>query len=97
MAFLLSRPIGDGGQMNHAMVFTGVDVVDGAPTRWRVENSWGPDNADQGFYTMNDSWFDEHVFEIVAPQGLLPAALQRALDLPPIVLSAWDPMGSLAR
>ena len=83
--------------MNHAMVFTGVDVVDGAPTRWRVENSWGPDNADKGFYTMNDSWFGEHMFEIAAPQGLLPPDLQRALELPPIILPAWDPMGSLAR
>ena len=27
--------------MTHAMLFTGVDVVDGKPRRWRVENSWG--------------------------------------------------------
>ena len=26
--------------MTHAMLFTGVDVVDGKPRRWRVENSW---------------------------------------------------------
>ena len=82
--------------MNHAMVFTGVDVVDGAPKRWRVENSWGPDNADKGFFTMNDSWFDEHMFEIAAPRQMLPTELQSALDLEPIVLPAWDPMGSLA-
>jgi len=25
--------------MTHAMLFTGVDVVDGEPRRWRVENS----------------------------------------------------------
>ena len=24
--------------MTHAMLFTGVDVVDGKPRRWRVEN-----------------------------------------------------------
>ncbi|HEU5423932.1 MAG TPA: C1 family peptidase, partial [Nitrolancea sp.] len=83
--------------MNHAMVFTGVDVVEGQPQRWRVENSWGPDMADKGFYTMNDSWFDEHMFEIAARKSLLPAALQEALDLEPVVLPAWDPMGALAR
>jgi bleomycin hydrolase len=83
--------------MNHAMVFTGVDVVDGTPKRWRVENSWGPDTADKGFFTMNDSWFDEHMFEIAAPRQLLPEELQRALSTEPIVLPAWDPMGSLAR
>ena len=53
-------------QMTHAMLFTGVDVLDGATRRWRVENSWGADRGKDGFYTMNDSWFDEYVFEIAA-------------------------------
>jgi bleomycin hydrolase len=83
--------------MTHAMLFTGVDLLDGAPRRWRVENSWGPDKGKDGFYTMNDSWFDEYVFEIAARRGELPPALQRALDAEPIVLPAWDPMGALAR
>jgi bleomycin hydrolase len=84
-------------QMTHAMLFTGVDVVDGKPRRWRVENSWGEERADKGFYTMNDSWFDEHVFEIAARREALPKDLASALDTEPIVLPAWDPMGSLAR
>ncbi|MFJ5031277.1 aminopeptidase C [Streptomyces sp. NPDC088560] len=83
-------------QMTHAMLFTGVDVVDGGPRRWRVENSWGEEKADRGFWTMNDSWFDEHVFEIAARRSALPPHLAAALDEPPIVLPAWDPMGALA-
>lgn len=83
--------------MTHAMLFTGVDVVDGAPRKWRVENSWGDENGDKGFYTMNDSWFDEYVLEIAARKSALPAELRAALDTEPIVLPAWDPMGSLAR
>jgi bleomycin hydrolase len=83
-------------QMTHAMLFTGVDVVDETPRRWRVENSWGEDNGQKGFYLMNDSWFDEYLFEIAAPKRLLPAALRAALEADPIVLPAWDPMGSLA-
>jgi bleomycin hydrolase len=83
-------------QMTHAMLFTGVDVVDGTSRRWRVENSWGEDNGQKGFYLMNDSWFDEYLFEIAARQSALPAALRAALEEPPIVLPAWDPMGSLA-
>ena len=82
--------------MTHAMLFTGVDVVDGAPRRWRVENSWGDEKADKGFWTMNDSWFDEHVFEIAVAAAPLPADCRRALDDEPIVLPAWDPMGALA-
>ena len=83
--------------MTHAMLFTGVDVLDGATRRWRVENSWGADRGKDGFYTMNDSWFGQYVFEIAARKSALPAELQAALDAEPIVLPAWDPMGALAR
>jgi bleomycin hydrolase len=82
--------------MTHAMLFTGVDVVDGAPRRWRVENSWGDEKADAGFWTMNDSWFAEYVFEIAVRRSSLPSELRAALDEPPITLPAWDPMGALA-
>ncbi len=83
--------------MTHAMLFTGVDVVDGRARRWRVENSWGDENGQQGYYSMNDSWFDEYTFEIAARRDMLPAELRAALDQEPIVLPAWDPMGALAR
>jgi len=86
--------------MTHAMMFTGVDTdaVDGTdvPRRWRVENSWGDENGVKGFYTMNDNWFDEHVFEVAVHRSLVPDALVAALDESPVVLPAWDPMGSLA-
>ncbi len=82
--------------MTHAMLFTGVDVLDGVTRKWRVENSWGADKGKDGFYTMNDSWFDEYVFEIAARRGALPEELQQALHAEPIVLPAWDPMGALA-
>ena len=84
-------------QMTHAMLFTGVDVVAGAARRWRVENSWGEENGRKGFYTMNDSWFDEYTFEIAARKSYLSSELQQALEREPIVLPAWDPMGALAR
>ncbi|WP_328318667.1 aminopeptidase C [Streptomyces sp. NBC_00388] len=83
-------------QMTHAMLFTGVDVVEGSPRRWRVENSWGEEKADKGFWTMNDSWFGEHVFEIAVRRSALTPELAAALDEAPIVLPAWDPMGALA-
>jgi bleomycin hydrolase len=84
--------------MTHAMLFTGVDVVNGRARRWRVENSWGEENTGRkGFFVMNDSWFDEYMFEIAARRSALPAELARALDEEPIVLPPWDPMGALAR
>jgi bleomycin hydrolase len=83
--------------MTHAMLFTGVDVVDGQPRRWRVENSWGSDNGVKGFYTMNDNWFDAYMFEIAAPSSHLSDQMREGLKTEPVVLPAWDPMGSLAR
>ena len=84
--------------MTHAMLFTGVDVVDGSTRRWRVENSWGGERSGRkGYYTMNDSWFDQYMFESAARKSALPAELQSAFDQEPITLPAWDPMGSLAR
>ena len=83
-------------RMTHAMLFTGVDVVDGEPKRWRVENSWDNKVGDKGFFMMNDSWFAEYMFEIAVPKSYLPDDLIKALDSEPIVLPPWDPMGSLA-
>ncbi len=84
--------------MTHAMLFTGVDVLDGSPRRWRVENSWGDEGVGRkGFQTMNDSWFDEYVFEIAAHRSRLSDTLQTAVAEKPIVLPPWDPMGALAR
>ncbi len=87
--------------MTHAMLFTGVDVIDeedGPQTRrWRVENSWGDENGKKGFYVMNDSWFDEYMFEVAIEKKYLSAELLEAWEQEPISLSPWDPMGSLAR
>ena len=83
-------------QMTHAMLFTGVDVVEGTPRRWRVENSYGDKVGDKGFFLMNDSWFEEYMFEIAAPRSYLSEDILAALDTEPIVLPPWDPMGALA-
>lgn len=83
--------------MNHAMAFTGVDVdEEGHTRRWRVENSWGSDIADKGYFTMDDPWFDEYVYEVSVPKSMLPAEYQDALTKPALMLPAWDPMGALA-
>jgi len=85
--------------MTHAMMFTGVDVdpESGKAKKWRVENSWGDANGKKGFYCMHDNWFNEHMFEIATPRSYLSEEMVKALDTTPIMLPAWDPMGSLAQ
>ena len=45
---------------------------------------------------MNDSCFDEYMFEIAAPKDYLTEKMQAGLETEPVVLPAGDPMGSLA-
>ena len=91
------RVVSGESAMNHAMLFTGVDLdEDGAPRRWRVENSWGDEPGDKGYFTMDDAWFADDVFEVVVRIDALPEDLRAAVTEAPLVLPAWDPMGTLA-
>lgn len=74
----------------HAMTFVGVDLVDDVPVRWRVENSWGDEVGRKGFFTMNDSWFDEYVYEVIVPRSRVSDDIAKACDQEPIVLPEWD-------
>ncbi|KAL8286323.1 hypothetical protein RQP46_004811 [Phenoliferia psychrophenolica] len=85
--------------MTHAMMLTGVHIVDGKVIRWRVENSWGPEACSKGFWCMSDSWFDANVFQVVVPRTFAPVDLVRLYDnsaAPVNELPPWDPMGALA-
>lgn len=77
---------------NHNMVFTGVDLRDGRPVKWLVENSWGDARGRKGYYTMMDGWFDRFVQVVVVPRTVVPKDLLAAFDTPAEVLPPWDPM-----
>ncbi|MGO3380708.1 MAG: C1 family peptidase, partial [Loigolactobacillus coryniformis] len=82
--------------MTHAMVITGVDLVDDKPTKWKVENSWGDKVGEKGYFVMSDAWLDQYVYQIVINKQYLPADLLAATKEDPKVLAPWDPMGALA-
>ena len=82
--------------MTHAMVLTGVNLVDGKPNRWKVENSWGEESGVEGFWMMSDAWMDEYTYQIVVRKEFLTKEQLDAFNSEPIVLAPWDPMGSLA-
>ncbi|MCI1891205.1 aminopeptidase C [Schleiferilactobacillus perolens] len=85
--------------MTHAMVLTGVDLVNGKPTKWKVENSWGDKVGEKGYFVMSDKWFDQFVYQVVINKKFLSADLKQAFEAEfdqPKVLAPWDPMGALA-
>ncbi len=77
---------------SHAMTLIAVDLVDGKPTKWMVENSWGETSGYKGNIVMTDRWFDEYMFRLVVEKGFVPASLQGYLSQKPVLLPAWDPM-----
>ena len=81
--------------MNHAMCLTGVNLVDGKPTRWKIENSWGDKNGTKGYYICSDTWFDAYVFQAAIEKEYL-GDLAKLADQEPVELAPWDPMGTLA-
>ncbi|KAF7559353.1 hypothetical protein G7046_g4796 [Stylonectria norvegica] len=85
-------------QMTHAMVLTAVhvDEATGKPVRWRVQNSWGSDAGDKGWFVMSDAWMDEFVYQAVVDPRFCSKEIRNVLKKEAVVLPLWDPMGSLA-
>ncbi len=82
--------------MNHAMVITGVNLDNGKPNRWKIENSWGEETGVKGYFLCSDTWFDKFVYQAVINKKYLSEEEIKAWNTDPIVLKPWDPMGSLA-
>ncbi|MGM0603670.1 MAG: aminopeptidase C [Bacillota bacterium] len=82
--------------LTHAMVFTGVNLYNNYPNRWKVQNSWGEDAGRDGFFVMSDNWFEEFNYEVVINKKYLSEKLLEDYKKEPVKLDPWDPMGSLA-
>ncbi len=82
---------------NHAMVFVGVDVKDDKPVKWLVENSWGKSKGSDGYWTLYDTWFDSHVYNVIVKREFVSQEVLDIYKQDPIILPPWDPMYSLFR
>jgi bleomycin hydrolase len=82
---------------SHAMVFIGVDMQNGKPIKWLVENSWGDEKGSKGLWTLYDDWFDINVYSIIVKKQYIPQEILKILEQPPIKLPPWDPMYSFVR
>ena len=76
----------------HAMVITGVNLVDGKPDKWKIENSWGPETPNKGYYIMSDEWFDRYFYTASINRKYLTEEQCKAFDQEAPVLDHWDPL-----
>ena len=77
----------------HAMTLTAVDLdAEGKPVKWKVENSWGATNGQQGCLIMTAEWFREYMFRLVVNKKYVSDRLLKAFDTKPIMLMPEDPL-----
>ena len=76
----------------HAMTLIAVDIKNGQPVKWMVENSWGITSGYRGNIIMTDEWFNEYMFRLVVEKKYVPDDIMALMDQKPILLPAWDPM-----
>ena len=75
---------------NHAMLLTGVNLVDGKPDKWKIENSWGTEKAEKGYFIMSDTWFDQYVYFASIDKQYLTQQQRDLYEQKPVVLPPWD-------
>jgi bleomycin hydrolase len=74
------------------MVITAVHLdAEGRPIRYKVENSWGKEVGDKGWFVMTADWFREHVFSVVVQRGQAEKMWIDILDEgETVMLDPWD-------
>ncbi|WP_370850510.1 aminopeptidase C [Megasphaera sp.] len=81
----------NGSSATHAMLLTGVHFDrDGKPDRWKIENSWGKDVGDQGYFVCSEKYFQEFVYEAVIDRCHFSPEQAALLEKDPVIINAWD-------
>ena len=79
--------------MNHCMMFCGVNLDEkGNANRWKIENSWGKENGQDGYYIASEKWFKANVYQITVRKSLLSDAQRKLLEQEPLPMKLWDPL-----
>ena len=77
---------------NHAMVFVGADVKDNKVVKWKVENSWGSEHGNKGYWAMYDSWFNKYVYVAIINKKYISKEDLNVLKKKAKKIPAWDPL-----
>ena len=74
----------------HSMIITGANIIDNKVTKYKIENSWGSKNGNQGYYVATEDWVKKYVHRIVINKKYLTKKQLENLDKQPIKIEKWD-------
>lgn len=75
----------------HAMILVGVSFdPNGKPCRWKIENSWGDDVGNKGYFVCSEKYFREYVYEAIIHKKHLNEHQLAVLASEPIEINAWE-------
>lgn len=75
----------------HVMLITGAHVEDDKIIRWKIEDSHGDKTHKNGYYIMNDNFFDSFVLEVVVDKKYLGEEQLKVLGEEPILFECTEP------
>lgn len=74
----------------HCMLITGVNIIDDKTTKWKIENSWGNKNGNQGYYIATNDWINNYVHRIVINKKHLTKKQLEILNKDVVKIEKWD-------
>jgi len=60
--------------------------------KWKVENSWGSEKGNKGYWAMYDNWFDKYVYVVIVNKNLVDKDDLKILKKKAKRIPAWDPL-----
>ena len=73
----------------HSMIITGVNT-NNKIKKWKVENSWGNKEGNNGYFVMEDKFMMNYMISVVINKKYLSSKELDILDTKPIEVSKWD-------
>ena len=73
----------------HSMIITGV-LYDKEVKKWKVENSWGPNEGNNGYFVMEPLFLKKNLISVVINKKYLNKKELSILNRNPIKISKWD-------
>lgn len=78
-------------EMHHAMTFCGVHLLEDKPIRWKIEDSYGDKEKVNGYYIMNDNFFNEFVLSVIIDKKYLSSEQLKLLEENSVDIEVEEP------